>query len=123
METNQHAYAGNERPREGKMPSSFVGKSGRFYVSCPEGWATNPRYTVRETVEAYNNRSGLIGFVPAAEALADFEQEIRIYPETLTTTPPPYPADRDETDLGLTPARNIWAERLARGKGGQRHAA
>ena len=103
--------------------TSFVGRSGRFYVACPEGWATNARYTVHASVEAYNSRNGLIGFVPAAESLADFEQEISIYPESLTTTPPAYPADRDESDLGLTPAHNLWAERFARVKGGQRHAA
>jgi hypothetical protein len=61
--------------------------------------------------------------VPAADALADFGHEVRIYTESLTTTPPVYPPDRDETDLGLTPAQHVWAERFARVQGSQRHAA
>ncbi|MBO0939957.1 hypothetical protein J2I47_25655 [Fibrella sp. HMF5335] len=74
------------------------------------------------TVKAYDNRSEVPVYVGADEALADFLAEVKIYAESLTTTPPAYPADRDDTDYGLTPARNLWASRFARAKA-SRHAA
>lgn len=104
------------------LPSSFLGKSGRFYVACPEGWAIEPRYTAYVSPESYDTRTGLIGFFPATDAILDFEREIKIYPETLTVSPPVYPADRDETDYGLTPAQNLWAERFLRVREGQGNA-
>jgi hypothetical protein len=111
-------------PSDGtQLPASFVGKSGRFYVrqSRADGSGYHYRLTVWPTVEDYNHRKPVpLTFCDAHEALMDFSHALKIYPESLTTTPPAYEPDRDETDLGLTP-RHVWKERFTQTR--QRHAA
>ncbi len=101
------------------LPASFVGKTGRFYVQCPEGWATNPRHAVYSSVAAYDTRSELPGYLPAPEALADFSHELKIYPENLKTSPPDAaPWERDEPaevyQPNPAPARQNWKFKNAR---------
>lgn len=112
-----------------QLPASFVGKSGRFYIrqNRADGTGYHHRLTVWPSVETYNNRTIVpLVFCDAADALTDFSHEVKIYPESLTTTPPAYEPDRDGTDLGLTAKidysqRNAWKERLTQTR--QRHAA
>ena len=118
-----------EQPEITQLPVSFVGKSDRFYIRQrrADGSGYSHRLTVWPSVEDYNHRTtALPAFCDAAEALPDFSHAVRIYPESLTTTPPVYERDRDETDLGLTaridnPQRNLWKERLDQTR--RRHAA
>lgn len=109
--------------KDTKLLPSFVGKLGHFYVLRNEG-LNNPdisiKYLVYPSTAAYNNRSATPDYMDALAALADFYHEIAICPQTLTTT---WPADRDETDTGQTPARNIWTARFKQAREGQRHAA
>ena len=104
---------------------SFIGKTEQFFVLRNEG-LTNPAiprmYARYSTVKAYDNRAEVPVYVSAEDALSDFLADVPIYVESLTTTPPAYPADRDDTDYGLTPARNLWASRFASAKA-SRHAA
>lgn len=109
-----------------KYSTSFIGRTDCFYVLRNEGLANlaiPKMYARYATVEAYNNRTEVPVYVSATEALDDFDREVKIYGESLTTTPPVYPPDRDNSDLGLTPAQHMWVERIARVKGSQRHAA
>ena len=104
-----------EQPDGTQLPVSFVGTSGRFYIRQPRanGSGHSHRLTVWPSETDYNHRTPVpLAFCDAADAVADFSHEVRIYPESLTTTPPPYPIDRDETDLGLTPKREAWKERF-----------
>jgi hypothetical protein len=107
-----------------EIPASFVGLSGRFYVRQrrADGQGYLHILTVWQSVEAYNQRDqkGLT-FCDVEQALADFDRIVSIYEETLTTTPPAYPREPDETDLGLTPARNFWQSRFTQARA--RHAA
>lgn len=107
-----------------RLPVSFVGKSGRFYIrQCrADGSGHHHRLTIWPSTDAYDRRMPvLLSFCDAADALSDFSHPVNIYPESLTTTPPAYPPDRDETDFGLTPQRNVWRNKLAQTR--QRHAA
>jgi hypothetical protein len=99
------------------IPDSFVGRTENFYVLRNEGRQLPRKYARYASTEAYNDRAEVPVYVDAVAALADFVHEVKIYPESLTTTPPTYPAEQDETDLGLTPARQLWAARFARDKG------
>ena len=104
------------------LPTSFVGKGGHFYVLRNEG-LSNPNvpkmYAVYSSINAYNHRSETPFFASIEAVLSDFDHEVSICPETLKTT---WPADRDETDSGLTPARN-WANRLKKAREGRRYVA
>ncbi|WP_234735309.1 hypothetical protein [Tellurirhabdus bombi] len=66
-----------------KEKAQFVGKSGAFYIINP---VYSLHYTKYKSIEGYNDRSGLIGFVDAKEALADFAQEAEIDLSTLQAT-------------------------------------
>jgi hypothetical protein len=105
------------------LPTSFVGRTGRFYVIRNEG-LSNPlipvKYAVRSSVDAYNNRSETPYYLDALEALTDFSHKVKIDPVSLTTN---WPADKDETDIGLTPRRNVWTNRFQRAKEARTHAA
>ena len=106
-----------------QLPVSFVGKSGRFYIRQrrADGSGHHHRLTVWPSVADYDTRAPVMpAFCDAADALTDFSHAVRIYPESLTTTPPAYPPDRDETDFGVTPLRNFWRERLTQTR--PRHA-
>lgn len=113
-----------EQPQGTNLPPSFVGKSGRFYIRQrrTDGSGYHHRLTVWPSVEDYNHRAPVpLAFCDAADALPDFSHEVRIYPESLTTTPPLYEPDRDETDLGLTAPltnsqRNAWKERFTKNR-------
>ena len=123
------APAPKEQHEGTQLPASFVGKSGRFYIRQRRADASgySHRLTVWPTVEDYNHRMPVpLAFCDAADALPDFCHAVNIYPESLTTTPPAYEPDRDETDLGLTaridnPQRNAWKDRFTQTP--QRHAA
>lgn len=113
--------ANNDRAQETPLPASFVGKSGRFYIRQrrADGSGFHHRLTVWPSVEDYNHRRSVLPtFCDVADALTDFSHAVRIYPESLTTTPSACEPDRDETDLGLTPpanhARDRWAKRFAK---------
>ena len=108
--------------QDNKFPPSFVGKTEQFYVLRNEGLQFPRKYAMYTSAEAYDTRTEVPLYVDASEALADFAAELPIYAESLTTIPPAYPADRDATDFGLTPARNLWASRFARAKAAS-HAA
>jgi hypothetical protein len=106
-------------------PDAFRGETGRFYVPCPEGWATMPRYAVYESVADYDNRSHIPHYLPATEARLDFLEVVKIYPENLKTIPPDAaPWERDEPAEQYqrdTPARSIWHDKFTKPR--QRHAA
>lgn len=125
--TSAPTLPGKAQHEDTSLPASFVGKTGRFYVLVPSPAAPSSvprRYAVRNSVAAYDQRSGLPDFVPAPVALADFDHAVKIYPETLTTTPPPAPDGwKDETDLGLTPQHFTWKQRLDAAKEARRRAA
>jgi hypothetical protein len=105
------------------LPVAFTGRTERFYVLRNEGLQLPRKYVRYRSEDAYNTRAEVPVYIDAAEALSDFDHEVKIYPESLTTTPPTYPVERDETNLGLTPARQLWAARFARDKGRTHHAA
>jgi hypothetical protein len=109
--------------KDNAIPASFAGKSGKFYVLRNEGLAIPRKYAAYPNVKAYDTRSETPIYVEAVEALADFDQEVKIYAQNLMTTPPSYDPDRDETDMGLTPVRNMWAKRFQLAKEGRSHAA
>lgn len=104
------------------FPASFVGITERFYVLRNEGLLLPRKYAQYTSVNAYDTRAEVPVYVDAAQAMTDFVAEVSVYAETLTTTPPAYRADHDETDFGLTPARNFWASRFASAKASP-HAA
>lgn len=108
------------------LPVSFVGRTERFYVLRCEGLA-NPaipkKYAQYSSVSAYDNRTETPVYVDANEALRDFSHALKIYLESLTTTPPAYAPDRDETDLGLSNPINIWHSRFAQLREGRTDAA
>ncbi|GAB4052604.1 hypothetical protein [Spirosoma litoris] len=69
-----------------KQYTAFVGKSGAFYVIRNEGLGyteIKPQYAKRESVEQYNNRTGWPEYVSSDEAMADFDREVTIDPETM----------------------------------------
>ncbi|RIV27035.1 hypothetical protein DYU11_01585 [Fibrisoma montanum] len=106
------------------LPESFEGKSGRFYIRQRRADSSgfHDRCTVWPSINDYNHRKPVeVVFTDIAEALTDFSREVKIYPESLTTTPPAYEPDRDETDLGLTPQHNVWKQRFTLAR--RRHAA
>ena len=113
------------------LPTSFVGKSGastpgRFYIrqARADGSGYTNRLTVWPSVDDYNHRNPVpLTFCDAADAVADFDHEVKVYSESLTTTPPPYEPDRDETDFGLTPKRNLWRNRFQQAGEGRPYAA
>ena len=112
--------------KDNNLPTSFVGKSGMFYVLRNEGLSTPyiaPKYAAYSSVDSYNNRSETPNYIDFSQAIADFHQAVHIYLESLTTTPPVYPADRDESDYGLTPERNFWLNRFQKAREGQTHVA
>ena len=113
------------RPEVTNLPTSFVGRTERFYILRNEGLAIARKYAVYPNVKAYDTRSTTPEYIPAVDALPDFCHAEKIYPESLTTTPPSYPADRDETDYGLTPERNIiaWHNKFQQAVEGHNHAA
>lgn len=116
----------NEHHEVTNLPASFVGKSGCFYIRQrrADGKGYLNRCTVWESIDAYNNRTpGKLQFLDTCDTLADFSHEVKIYSESLTTTPPAYEPDRDETDFGLTPERNIWANRFDKAREGRKYAA
>jgi hypothetical protein len=116
------AYTETPMNKDNTFPDSFRGKSGRFYVQCPEGWATMPRYAVYGSVADYDNRSQIPQYLPADEALSDFDKVVRIYPENLKTTPPDAsPWERETPTDEYRPARAFWQKRLTKPR--QRHAA
>lgn len=112
-----------------QLPASFVGKSGRFYIRQrrADGTGYHHRLTVWPSVETYDKRSNVpLVFCDVTDALTDFSHEVKIYQESLTTTPPAYEPDRDETDFGLTPKidysqHKAWKERFTQTR--QRHVA
>lgn len=108
------------------LPTAFVGKAEHLYILRNEGLTNRDipkKYAVYSSTNAYNTRSETPDFIDAADALADFNHEIKIYQESLTTTPPVYETERDETDYGLTPERNIWRNRFHKAKGARSYAA
>ncbi|GAB3539388.1 hypothetical protein [Spirosoma fluminis] len=108
------------------LPPSFVGLSGNFYIRQhrADGSGYSDRVTKWPSVDSYNKRTPVaLEFCDVADALLDFSHELKIYSESLTTTPPVYEPDRDESDRGLTPIRNIWADRLQRAREGRSHVA
>ena len=104
--------------KDTKLPPSFVGLSGRFYVRIPRiAGGHHQRTAVYSSVNAYDSRSEVPFYVDATDVQDDFSHEIKIYAENLKTIPPDYEPDHDETDLGLTakieyPQRNAWKERF-----------
>jgi hypothetical protein len=72
-----------------KLIEAFVGKSGKFYVLRQEG-LTNariaPKYMVRSSIEAYNNRKEWPECVSVTEAMQDFDREATICPQRLIAT-------------------------------------
>jgi hypothetical protein len=104
------------------FPASFAGKTGKFYIRQrkSDGSGYLHRTTVWDSVEAFNSRTGELSFCDIDDAYDDFSHEVKIHPETLSTN---WPAERDETDLGLTPVRNLWAQRFQLAKEGQYYAA
>lgn len=105
------------------LPTSFVGRTESFYVLRSEG-LSNPaigkKYAVYSSVAAYNQRSEIPYYIPTKDALADFSHAVQICPKSLTTT---WATDRDESDLGVTPARNLWLNRFQKAKEANTHAA
>ena len=126
---NQLTPAPEEQNEDKQFPASFVGKSGRFYIRQhrTDGIGYHHRLTVWPSVDDYNHRKPVpVSFCDATDVLADFSHALHIYPESLTTTPPVYKRERDETDLGLTaridyPQRDAWKDRFTKTR--QRHAA
>ena len=108
------------------LPISFTGRTEHFYVIRNEGLsnpAVPPKYAVYQSTDAYNSRTETPYYVEAGVALADFANDVKIYPESLTTTPPAYPNDRDETDYGLTPTLSYWHNLFERQREDRTHAA
>lgn len=108
--------------KDNKVPTSFVGKTGKFYVRQRRTDGNfHDRITVWLSVDDYNlRRPSKLTFCNTYEAMSDFDYELSICPQTLTTN---WPIDRDETDLGLTPIQSLWAERLHKAKEGRLNAA
>lgn len=112
--------------KDKQLPASFVGKSGKFYVRQrrADGSGFHHRLTVWPSVDDYNQRTPVpLAFCDAIDGLRDFDREVKIYAESLTTTPPAYPRDSDESDVGVTPRRNVWHNRFQKAREGRSHAA
>ncbi len=104
------------------LPASFVGKSGKFYVLRPDGQDICPTYAIYSSVVAYDTRSEYPCYLPAAEALADFSHELKIYAENLKTSPPgAAPWERDEPAETYRPEVFVWRNKFAKSR--PRHVA
>ena len=72
-----------------KLPASFVGQSGRFYIRIRRiAGGFHHRTAVYSSIVAYNNRSEKPCYIDATEALDDFNHEVQIFDKSLTTIPP-----------------------------------
>ena len=63
------------------LNTAFEGKSGKLYI---QQWQDKNRFTIRESIEAYNQRTGTIDFTDKETAMKDFKQWKAICKKTAT---------------------------------------